>query len=442
MGGDNNSMNKTWVSIQKKTCLLLLLLSFHLSSWGQSGREWGVHDSICISVCFRFDDAVILSDYRNNAVSLRQFDAIFDTDNLSRIEQVRIYGSSSPEGASRYNERLAFRRATSLSNYLKWKYPHLPSGKIVVEATKDVKEAFYEKVHADTSVPQHGEVLKRLKNASASSARLTENMFPHESYQYIQQNIFPFFRSAVSCVVCFKTVREENTLLVPDTIPAEKIQEQIIDTLVGKNSVSPESLVEIPDYTVPLDDRMIVRRPLFAVKTNLLFDLASMLNVELEVPIGKRWSVAGEWIFPWWLWEKKQHCLQVLSGNLEGRYWFGNRSQHKVLTGWFGGLYAGGGLYDLEWDKNGYQGEFFIAMGVSAGYAHPIGRNLRMEYSLGIGYMKTDYRKYDAQFGKDEQWHLIRRENGSFSWFGPTRAKVSLVWVPQFKFYKKGGAAR
>lgn len=30
------------------------------------------------------------------------------------------------------------------------------------------------------------------------------------------------------------------------------------------------------------------RRPLFAVKTNLLFDAALMPNIELEVPIGKR----------------------------------------------------------------------------------------------------------------------------------------------------------
>ncbi|MFR6633973.1 MAG: hypothetical protein ACLUQ6_02035 [Alistipes onderdonkii] len=34
-----------------------------------------------------------------------------------------------------------------------------------------------------------------------------------------------------------------------------------------------------------------VRKPLLAVKSNLLFDLASALNVELEVPMmGKRWS--------------------------------------------------------------------------------------------------------------------------------------------------------
>ncbi|WP_394369748.1 DUF3575 domain-containing protein, partial [Bacteroides propionicigenes] len=32
-------------------------------------------------------------------------------------------------------------------------------------------------------------------------------------------------------------------------------------------------------------------RPLFALKTNLLFDAALMPNIELELPIGKRWSL-------------------------------------------------------------------------------------------------------------------------------------------------------
>ena len=62
-------------------------------------------------------------------------------------------------------------------------------------------------------------------------------------------------------------------------------------------------------------------KPLFALKTNLLFDLLSGLNVEVEVPIGKHFSLAGEWIFPWWLWEKKQYALEILNGNLELRYW-------------------------------------------------------------------------------------------------------------------------
>lgn len=187
-------------------------------------------------------------------------------------------------------------------------------------------------------------------------------------------------------------------------------------------------------------------RPL-ALKTNLLFDMATALNVEVEVPLADRWSVAGEWMFPWWLWEKKQHCLEVLSGNVELRYWLNPNlkkqdmrlRQHNPLSGWFVGVYGGGGLYDLEWDKKGYQGEFFIAAGISAGYILPLSRNFNMEFSLGVGYLKTNYDYYEAKQDVWNNWHLIKQYPGSYTWIGPTKAKISLVWYPHFKSRKKGG---
>lgn len=168
------------------------------------------------------------------------------------------------------------------------------------------------------------------------------------------------------------------------------------------------------------------RRPLFAVKTNLLFDAALMPNIELEVPIGKRWSLNGEYMFPWWLINDDRYCLQILMGGLEVRYRPGRRSGRDVLTGHFIGLYAGGGKYDLQWDKNGYQGEFFIAAGVSYGYAHSIARNLRLEYNIGIGMLRTDYRHYHS---RDNHRTLLWQENGEYTWLGPTKLKISLVWL-------------
>lgn len=183
----------------------------------------------------------------------------------------------------------------------------------------------------------------------------------------------------------------------------------------------------------------------FALKTNLLYDIALMPSIEIEVPIGDSWSIAGEWMFPWWLWEQDQNCIQVLAGTLEARYWITHNKKYldsgadyNPLSGWFVGLYGGGGLYDLELEEVGYQGEYYIATGVSLGYVHPFSKSLLMEFSLGVGYLKTDYRKYEAQYSDvDNKWHLIRQYNGSKTWIGPTKAKISLVWYPHFK--KKGG---
>ena len=181
------------------------------------------------------------------------------------------------------------------------------------------------------------------------------------------------------------------------------------------------------------------RRPLLALKTNLLFDAALMPNVEIEVPVGKRWSVNGEYAFPWWQFDRGKYCMQVLMGGLEGRYWLGSRKSREdreVLTGHFLGLYAGGGKYDLQWGEKGYQGELFIAAGVSYGWATRIARHLHLEFNIGIGLLRTDYRHYHA---RDNYQTLLWQENGKYTWFGPTKAKISLVWLLNRRV-KKGGS--
>ena len=165
---------------------------------------------------------------------------------------------------------------------------------------------------------------------------------------------------------------------------------------------------------------------------------AKMPNIEIEVPIGKRWSINGEYMFPWWLFDGDKYSMQILMGGLEGRYWLGShqkRENSEVLTGHLFGLYAGGGKYDLQWKENGYQGEFFIAAGISYGWATRIARNLHLEFNIGIGMLRTDYRHYHA---RDNYQTLLWQENGKYTWFGPTKAKLSLVWLLNRKV-RKGG---
>jgi hypothetical protein len=167
-------------------------------------------------------------------------------------------------------------------------------------------------------------------------------------------------------------------------------------------------------------------RPLFAIKTNLLFDLITALNIELEVPIGKYWSVAAEWMFPWWTFKNSKYYNQVLLGTVEGKYWFKGKANSDILTGHALGAYASAGYYDLQWKKTGYQGEILPIVGFSYSYAHKIAKHLRMEYTIGLGVMNTKYRHYTSNNEYDTfPW----QHNGKTLWVGPTRAEVSLVWL-------------
>lgn len=177
----------------------------------------------------------------------------------------------------------------------------------------------------------------------------------------------------------------------------------------------------------------------FAIKTNLLYDAASAINIGIEAPIGDHWSVAADWVAPWWSSYDKQIYIQMMLGSIEGRYWFGNRKEKLLLTGWFAGVNLSGGLYDFMLDPmNGVQGEL-QAYSAVGGYAHAINKsgNLRMEYSLGLGYMRTQFVKYWWD-GFDYALVAPSPQTWLTSWIGPTKVQVSLVYMLKLRS-KVGG---
>lgn len=430
-------------------------------------------DSLVLQLDFRQGDDMLLKDYRENSSTLEALAELLDENFVRRISAVCITGSASPEGNTKYNGILALRRADVVRNYIYWKVPTLHRDLMQVAADTDFDSAWLRAVEQDTLVPRRDRVLEILRSkASIATKWANIQLLKHNPAHYLAQTIFPHLRNSVLCVVWLKPATEPQTAKTIENtssaleIGAANTCAKGADVVTPAEDNTPEpasSATAVPNTPVPSTSGLALpgaangaptaslgiesplsptplRRPLFALKTNLLFDAATMVNIELEVPIGQHWSVAGEVVVPWWLWEHQQHCLQLMSGNIEGKYWFGTRRVRPLLTGWFAGLYAGGGYYDLEWARTGYQGEFFIAMGVSGGYAHTINRrgNLRMEYTLGIGYMQTAYRKYEAKLGSDGAWHLYRREAGTYKWLGPTRLKISLVWMLDRK--GKGGS--
>ena len=193
-----------------------------------------------------------------------------------------------------------------------------------------------------------------------------------------------------------------------------------------------------PGYDKPVDtDR---KQLLFALKSNALFWVAGAPNFGIEYPINDRWSVCGDYVAPWSSSFATGLYYQLMMINAEGRYWFGDRKGRPQMTGWFAGASIGGGYYDfmLNNQKKGLQGEFYILAGLSAGYSHSISSNdrVRLEYALGLGYMQTRYRKYTWD-DFDYVLEAPRSQVWKTSIFGPTQAKVSVVWL--LFINRKGG---
>ena len=246
----------------------------------------------------------------------------------------------------------------------------------------------------------------------------------------------------------------EKKVFFADTLPSKLVQRVDKAVAESRQPLSHKEVAKALKLQKKSEPKTYELRRYFALKTNVLFDALSVLNAEVEVPVARHWSIMGEYMFPWWfsdhkrntwwLWNHGQNTVQIISGSLETRYWLDQFNTRKAYTphkGWFAGVFGGGGYYDLENNSKGYQGEFWMA-GISGGYVAQLNRQWLLEFSLSTGYLQTNYRYYNAMWNElDQRFHLVRQNDGSTSWFGPLKAKVSLVWYPTFRkrVREKGG---
>lgn len=181
-----------------------------------------------------------------------------------------------------------------------------------------------------------------------------------------------------------------------------------------------------------------------ALKTNLLYDVASLANGEIELGFGPHWSLMAEVMGIEQKSDYKGETTVIGEWGIEGRYWFDNTYSargkqplaHDPLHGFFCGAYYAQGGYDLERDFRGCQDRDCWSAGLSFGYSFHLTQAFRLELSAAVGYMQSQYRHYHQQALPSGTAALVEHYRSNLDWIGPTKAKASLVWIPQL--HQKG----
>lgn len=342
-------------------------------------------------VYFPQGDSSIRPSYMSNTATLDSLKSVISRFSENLEGRVNIVAAASPEGDRKYNFWLAGRRAEKMETYLVNLCPQLAG-----------------RISSETIIAP----------------------WPKDEHDLVN------LRYAKFVLVYNLPVATEE----PEApkAPELEIPEIAADgEIVIENAPATDNdeirIADIPEYAAPVEPAVPAepsRNMLFAAKTNLLFDAITALNVEFEVPIGRRFSVMVEDVFPWWEIGNK-YCLQHWEMGVEARFWFTpweTRSEEK-LRGFFAGIYGMSALFDLQWDTLlNFQGEYW-STGFTGGWCTPIGRKKRMnlELSLGLGYAHVPYQHYLPTDSYDK---LIRDKSraGNLEYiFGPTKAKVSLV---------------
>lgn len=427
-------------------------------------------------IYFRKNSGDIDSNYYGNGARLDNLEDILSSKSGNEILSVKIFSTASPEGPKGLNKWLSRERGISLGEWMAEINPavrNVTSYKSTTDAWKDmiatakadrnISETLRTRIiEIASSNETSGEKLAKLC-ALPEYQSLSDRYFPHLRYAKVEitwrrGTAKAETEPAKPAVTEPKPVQPKpavDTVAVPvpaDTavvVPADTTSAAPADTMIHHRGDSlfagdilKDSLANAGSntsiYGAGLGKRYD-RNMIVAAKTNLLYDAASALNFELEAPIGNRWSVMVEDIFPWWETGNK-YCFQNWEMGAEARFWFKpwDGIGREKLRGFFVGPYVMSGKYDFQYDKQiDYQGEYW-STGLSAGYVMPIGKrkNLNLEFSLSVGYLRSDYRHY---MPTDDYSKLIRDPYnvGTVSYFGPTKAKVSLV-VPITIPAKKG----
>lgn len=349
-------------------------------------------------------------------------------------DSLLILSTSSPDGDISYNRNLAEARAESTRKLLLRMFPEFRNATILIDHLDEDWDGLRQVLKTHPEFPQREEMLAILDDQTTGDDKEKELKECKEGWQYLLDNhMYSLRHSSVTLCVVLDGVVDEFVRVVP----MNKV-EYIAHTPVFMS----------PEKPMPYSDRQgeyVWRKMIFAPRMNLL---VPGFNIGVEVPIKDNWSVGADAYFPWLLDKGNRWCVELLGGFVDARYWFpGNKykwSRTEKLQGHAVGIYAGAGMYDMQWKRNGAQGEF-IDFGVDYTFALPLADNkLRMEFNIGLGLLRTWYRPY---YTSSDYADLIKEPGIKFNatnFIGPTRASVSLV-VPIVvktkapKAYRAGG---
>lgn len=162
--------------------------------------------------------------------------------------------------------------------------------------------------------------------------------------------------------------------------------------------------------------------PKFAIKTNALYWATTTANLGFEVGLSKKLTldVSGNYN-PWEFSNNKQIKHWLVQPEL--RYWLCER-----FYGHFFGLhahYAEANVSNLNIFGLGdyrYQGNIYGA-GISYGYQWILNKRWSMEATVGVGYARLNFDKYN----RGTCGSKISKEHKNY--FGPTKIALSIIYV-------------
>ena len=374
------------------------------------------------TIYYRRNKTDIDTSYLWNPAQITQLRSFLRKDIV--VDTITVYAYASPEGHYGHNVWLSRQRAENARKYIVEEYG-LDPGKVRICQQEENWPGLRQAVRNFYEGDNRDDLLEILWSEGLSDKERKDRIIALDAgktYSYLIDVLMPPLRSAIFSI----TWSRRNAFDLPSVkwggeSKAERRQETKEE--------------EQPQYPEIQQDT-IAKRTIVALKTNVLYDAVTAINYQVEVPIGKNFSVVWEHYFPWWATKKElKYCLQYLTLGGEARWWFApkprpetkDRVLRDVLVGHYIGAYGLWGKADLQWqDKFGmYQCAPILSAGLTYGFVTPITKHLNLELSVSAGYARIPYQHYIPS----EDWQILwrdRNDAGITHYFGPTKVTVTL----------------
>ena len=367
---------------------------------------------------FDVNKSVIDSGYSRNSITLDQMQS--DIKSMLMTEGVLpdsllIISTSSPDGTETLNKRIAKQRAESTRKQILKLFPEFKDAVIEVQSGVESWDGLKRALTAYPDAPQAKEMMEIIMNLEGKDV-YKELKACKEGWAWFVDNYLYLQRhSAIKMSVVVETVLE-NIQPMP---PVQQLSYTPVFEAPLMTEIEKQERKRVP---------YVWRKTIVAARTNLL---TPAFNIGVEFPIKDNWSVGAEYYWPWFVSKNNKWCLQLIGGFVEAKYWFPGKkyewSRTQKLQGHAIGIYAGGGLYDLQFSMDGQQGEY-MDFGVDYTFALPIASDrLRLEFNIGLGWIRTQYRPYYVSSDYSDLIAVPGVKYNTTNFFGPTRAGVSLV---------------
>ena len=153
-----------------------------------------------------------------------------------------------------------------------------------------------------------------------------------------------------------------------------------------------------------------------SLRANLLRWATLTPDLGLEWRICPSWGIAVNGSWTSWSWSDKDRRYALWEVAPEVRYYMGEKKA------WYLGALFKAGQFNYKISETGKQGDL-MGGGITTGYQLRLNKALTLDFNLGLGYLNTDFEKYEVIDGV-----RVRCGNETKNWCGPINAGVTLVW--------------